>query len=642
MDNLEQINSINKNSNSKENNDVLENENINEQYKNINSNFDTNEVTNIIHSFTSNNLVDDSSSFVSWLQEWALRNRISHVALNELLTPIKPKYPTLPLDARSLLKTPRKINVQNVRPGQYYHFGLSNCIMQLLSRYSVKHLQCIKVNINIDGLPLFKSSSSQVYPILCNLVENYNEVNIVGIYYGNEKPADANVFLKDFTDEAIILTAHGITINDYTYPFKINAFICDVPAKSFITLTKGHSGYYSCPKCTAKGEYIHNRVCYPYLNSFPLRTNNDFRLKLQTDHHTGTSILESIPTIDMVEDFPSDPMHLLYLGIVKKLIVNLWCFGTPRSKLSFNEMCEISKMLEIQKVNIPCEINRKTRSLVECKRWKATEFRTFLLYTGPVVLKSVLNYDKYINFLTLHVAVTILSNSKHMSCYSNYAKSLLEYFVKTFIILYGKENASNNIHNLLHLHDDIIKFGTLQEFSAFPFENYLQSILKMIRKNDKVLEQIVCRISEQNSCASNNKKLKIMNNKLHSPHFNGPLIDNLNLHSDFQTCKQFNKVTFENYFLKTDEPDNCCSLKNGVIIIIKNFISNDKDSFVIGHKYKSVNDFYSEPCISSKLGIYLVDNPGNLQMWNLEQIAYKCLKLKYKNQYVVFPLLHSK
>lgn len=155
LDNLGQINSINKNSNFKENNDVLENENINEQYKNINSNFDTNEVTNIIHSFTSNNLVDDSSSFVSWLQEWALRNRISHVALNELLTRIKPKYPTLPLDARSLLKTPRKINVQNVTPGQYYHFGLSNCIMQLLSRYSVKHLQCIKVNINIDGLPLY-------------------------------------------------------------------------------------------------------------------------------------------------------------------------------------------------------------------------------------------------------------------------------------------------------------------------------------------------------------------------------------------------------------------------------------------------------------------------------------------------------
>jgi len=69
---------------------------------------------------------------------------------------------------------------------------------------------------------------------------------------------------------------------------------------------------------------------------------------------------------------------------------------------------------------------------------------------------------------------------------------------------------------------------------------------------------------------------------------------------------------------------------------------NDEDTFVIEHKYKSLTDFYSEPCKSSKLGIYLVDDLGNLQTWSLEQIAYKCLKLKYKNQYVVFPLLHSK
>ncbi|KYN04984.1 hypothetical protein ALC62_04129, partial [Cyphomyrmex costatus] len=525
------------------------------------------------------------------LQEWAIKNRISHVALNELMTGLKFKYSELPSDARSLLKTPRKVNVRDVKPGQYYHFGLHNCVTQLLSRYSIQHLQFVQVNINIDGLPIFKSSKSQIYPILCNLVENYNEVNIVGIYFGNEKPADANEFLADFVEEAITLTTRGITINDQTYLFKINAFICDVPAKSFITFTKGHSGYYSCTKCTAKGEYINDRVSYPYLNSFPLRTNNDFRLKLQLGHHTGTSILESIPNIDMVKDFPSDPMHLLHLGIVKKLIVKLWCYGTPRSKLSFNQMSELSKLLEVQKDHIPCEINRKSRSLFECKRWKATEFRTFLLYTGSVALKSVLTYDKYINFLTFHIAITILSNSKHMNRYSDYAKLLLQYFVNTFIILYDKENTSINIHNLLHIHDDAIKFGTLEKFSAYPFENYLQSILKMIRKNDKVLEQIVCRISEQNSCVNNNKKLKTVSSELHNPHFNGPLLNDSNSHSNFHTCNQFSKVTFENYTLKTEKPDNCCSLNNGTIVVIRNFISNNEGTFIIGHKYKSLTDF---------------------------------------------------
>ncbi|EFN66017.1 hypothetical protein EAG_09160, partial [Camponotus floridanus] len=73
--------------------------------------------------------------------------------------------------------------------------------------------------------------------------------------------------------------------------------------------------------------------------------------------------------------------------------------------------------------------NRKPRSLL--KRCKAIECRTFLLYTEPV-LKSVLSHNKYLNFITLH---------------GDYAELFLHYYVKTFIILYGKENT----YHLLHL-----------------------------------------------------------------------------------------------------------------------------------------------------------------------------------------------
>lgn len=374
-------------------------------------------------------------------------------------------------------------------------------------------------------------------------------------------------------------------------------------------------------------------MTYPYLNSCHLRTDNEFRLKLQETHHTGTSIIESIPNINMVNDFPSDPMHLIFLEIVKKLI-SLWCYGKPKTKLSFCQMSEISKLLENQKKNIPFEFNRKSRSLFESKRWKATEFRTFLLYTGSVVLKSILNYDQYLNFLTLHVAITILSNSKHMEQYLNYSKSLLQYFVETFIKLYGKENPSHNLHHLLHICDDAEKFGTLQEFSAFPFENYLQSILKMIRKNNKELEQIVCRISEKNYCINSNFKVRCNEPQFLNPHFNGPLIN-------FHNCNQFGKVVFKQFILKINEPDNCCSLKDGNIILIRNFVVNNEGLFVIGKKYKMLTDFYTIPCESSKLGIYVINDVGNLESWDLEQIANKCIKLKYKNKYVVFPLLHS-
>jgi len=564
------------------------------------------ELNNFFINVESTNSVDNLPSFKSWLQEWAIKNNITHVALNKLILRIEPQYPDLPRDARSLLGTPRKINVDDVAPGHYYHFGLKNCIETLLTRHSSKNMKLIEININIDGLPLHKSSTSQVYPILCNLVNNFSEVNVIGIYHGFEKPSDANLFLKPFIEEARNLTINGLMINEHTYPFKIRSFICDVPAKSFITYTKGHSGYYACSKCTVRGEYYRDRVIYPYLTSCDSRTDHDFRLKLQQSHHVGTSNLELIPNINMVDDFPSDPMHLIFLGIVKKLVVSLWCFGKPGTKLSHQQVSVISKFLVDQKENVSCDFNRKPRSLSESKRWKATEFRTFLLYTGPIVLKSVLNHDRYLNFLSLHVAITILSNSNHVDKYLDYAKSLLHYFVQTFITLYGKENASHNVHHLLHLCDDVEKMGTLQEFSAFPFENYLQSILKMIRKNNKELEQIVCRITEKNFCANPNLHKKRVEPELLNPHFNGPLIN-------FHDCNQFNKAVFNKFILKTNAPDNCCSLKDGSIIIICNFIANNDGIVIIGTKYKTLSDFYIKPCKSSKLGIHLVENIGNLE-----------------------------
>lgn len=173
---------------------------------------DNDGINNVVNVPAFDNLIDDYN-FVLWLQNWAIKNHISHIALNELMTALKCKYPELPSDSRTLLKTPRKITVQDVKPGQYYHFGVTNCVKQLVLRYPVQHLQCVQVNINIDGLPLFKSTSAQVYPILCNLVGNYNEVNIIGIYYGTDKPENANIYLRDFVEEVIALTTHGIIIN---------------------------------------------------------------------------------------------------------------------------------------------------------------------------------------------------------------------------------------------------------------------------------------------------------------------------------------------------------------------------------------------------------------------------------------------
>lgn len=82
-------------------------------------------------------------------------------------------------------------------------------------------------------------------------------------------------------------------------------------------------------------------------------------------------------------------------------------------------------------------------------------------------------------------------------------------FVKTAKELHGDEILSHNFHNLLHLADDCKNHDCLENFSNFSSENYLQSILKKVRKHDKPLQQIVRRNEE----LMNNLKHTLINEK---------------------------------------------------------------------------------------------------------------------------------
>lgn len=130
-------------------------------------------------------------------------------------------------------------------------------------------------------------------------------------------------------------------------------------------------------------------------------------------------------------------MHLVCLGVMKKLLMEMWVFPTRSlNKLSREDIAKLSSLLiSIQKY-VPYEFMRKTRTRNELKRWKVTEYR-FFLYCGPFVLKNILPSDKYLHFLVLHVAIRILLLENHCEEYREYAHSLLQYFVHQFKILYG-------------------------------------------------------------------------------------------------------------------------------------------------------------------------------------------------------------
>lgn len=182
----------------------------------------------------------------------------------------------MPSDARTILKTEDVRNkISNLPPGKYYHFGLKPTLLLQLIQNDFKGDE-VNISINVDGLPLTKSSNSQFWPILIKIDElKQLRPFPIAVYHGERKPNNSNIFLQRFTEEMKILQEEGLHLNNRILKANISKILCDTPAKAFILCVKNFNSYQSCTKCWVEGLFINNRMTFPELNS-KLRTDEEF------------------------------------------------------------------------------------------------------------------------------------------------------------------------------------------------------------------------------------------------------------------------------------------------------------------------------------------------------------------------------
>jgi len=91
---------------------------------------------------------------------------------------------------------------------EYVHFGLEQGIIAELEHKSLCYNLNGKLDLqfNIDGLPLYKSSSSSLWPIMCKIANSQEfDPFTVGCYCGVQKPEDLEAYLSDFVAELLQL-----------------------------------------------------------------------------------------------------------------------------------------------------------------------------------------------------------------------------------------------------------------------------------------------------------------------------------------------------------------------------------------------------------------------------------------------------
>ena len=382
----------------------------------------------------------DSICLEDDLINWINNFQVKHNAVDSLLKILKQSGHTdLPSTARSLLSTARVVDTQIKSGMEYLHFSLADVLLKNFDSYprsTRENIDCLEISLNIDGIPLFKSSSSSLWPVLCGIM-NLTPIKVfpVTLTYGVTKLANLD-FLHDIVNDLNFAMDHGLKDGDKVIKVVLKCVVCDAPAKAMVKATKLYSGYYGCDKCNQTGSWI-GRMTYPNIHNVLLRTDASFRSQTNEQHHHGESPFCSL-NIDMVKTFPIDYMHQLCLGVMKKLII-AWKRGKKEVRISSGHLSEISSKLVSLRGSIPHCFARRPRSLQEVERWKATEYRQFLLYTGKVVLKRVLPPELFEHFVTLSIAASILVSPQLVQLHLNYAKGLLKYFVEKACQLYGEE-----------------------------------------------------------------------------------------------------------------------------------------------------------------------------------------------------------
>ena len=609
----------------------------------------------------SNELKEPIKSAQDKIKQWALEFNVSLNATKHLLAILRENYdPTLPTDARTLMKTPLNTS-NNIVPcagGEYYHFGIKETLLLFINqtkKTAVPDLsennfnnpfnpRIITMTLNIDGLPLTKSASHILWPILVmfdsDAFFDNKSVYTVGLFYGTSKPNNCEEYLLAFSEEFKFLLQNGVTVNDETFLIKLRCFTCDAPARQFLKCIKSHNAYYGCEKCCIKGEYC-SGIVFPQINC-ELRTDESFSNQIQISHHKAISPLVELG-IGMISQMALDPMHLIHLGVVKKLLT-MWMKGdcskvvmdsTRRNvKIGRFQIVKISEECKKFSRYVPSEFSRRPRSLNEFEHFKAKEFRTFLLYTGPFVLKNALDENVYDNFMLLSCAIMLLSNDDAVQNV-DLADSLLLKFIKTFTNIYGVHNVVYNVHCLSHLSEEVKLFGSLDSFSCFPFESYLGQLKKKLKQPRYPLVQLVNRIKEEQGTELSNCKNGSDCLKLYKEHGSKLLPENI-------TGKQFFQMSFKNIRYDVTLRNRGVQINND-ICILTNIVQKSNGKIVLGcRKFRKRRDVYCTPVASSLMGIFHLDDLDVLELYfDLSTLKKKYIIIPAKKGYFGIPLLNS-
>lgn len=151
-------------------------------------------------------------------------------------------------------------------------------------------LEPIMLDLNVDGVPLFKISGGQCWPILGGVHKPFiSGPFVIALYCGEHKPQSLD-FPQDLVKEYDLLKSSGLSFKGQTLSVVVmSAVVCDAPAHAFVKNVKGHTNYLGCERCVQSGEWV-GKVTFPEMDAL-LRTDISFDEMSDHNHYLGPLFL---------------------------------------------------------------------------------------------------------------------------------------------------------------------------------------------------------------------------------------------------------------------------------------------------------------------------------------------------------------
>ena len=189
----------------------------------------------------------------------------------------------------------------------------------------------------------------------------------------------------------------------------------------------------------------------------------------------GRSLFLDIPYFNIVLDFPTDYLHCLCLGTIKKTVEMTFSVGENRPRNTSRKLSSPSLFnKQMASIQVPRESSRRARSLV-FSVMKGQEFRNIAILFFPIVVNCIEPNAKERRLwllLAYKIRLCVIPESEYILSNDN----VLEYCTNHFYTLYERLFSSRNCTYNTHIGGSHMKemrsHGPLTVTSAFGFEAF--------------------------------------------------------------------------------------------------------------------------------------------------------------------------